>query len=302
MRGLNLDHLRAFTEVARRGSFSAAADELSLTQPAVSQQIGQLEKRLGVKLIERLGRRAMPTAAGLELLDHAARIDGAVSAATEALARHAKGEFGRVRIGTGATACIYLLPPILRRLRQRFPSLEIAVSVGNTPDMLRDIEDNRLDVGLVTLPAAGRALEVTSVLEDEFVAISSRDGVALPARVTAAAMARLPVLLFGPGGNTRRIADQWFARARVALKPAMALDSIEAIKQLVGAGLGCSIVPRMALQGREGRTKLVVRSLSPPLYRRLAIVVRRDKVLHRGLNETIRALGELAGKSPQKGA
>ena len=77
MRGLNLDHVRAFTEVARLGTFSAAAEQLNLTQPAISQQIAQLEKRLGVALVERLARRAMPTAAGLELLDHAARIDGA---------------------------------------------------------------------------------------------------------------------------------------------------------------------------------------------------------------------------------
>ena len=106
MRGLNLDHVRAFTEVARLGTFSAAAELLNLTQPAISQQIAQLEKRLGVSLLERLGRRATPTAAGLELLDHAARIDGAVAAALERLSHHRRGEIGRVRLGTGATAAI----------------------------------------------------------------------------------------------------------------------------------------------------------------------------------------------------
>src|ERR1700740_3638987 len=108
MRGLNLDHLQAFTEVASLGTFSAAAERLSLTQPAVSLQIGQLEKRLGVRLLERLGRRVTTTAAGQDLLDHAARIDGAVAAALAALAPHVRGEAGRLRMGTGGTASIYL--------------------------------------------------------------------------------------------------------------------------------------------------------------------------------------------------
>src|SRR5262245_53706118 len=114
MRSLNLDQLQAFAEVIRLGSFSAAAHRLSLTQPAVSLQVGQLEKRLGVKLLERLGRRISPTAAGHRLLDHAARIDAAVAAALAAVAPHARGEAGRLRLGTGGTAGIHLLPPVLR--------------------------------------------------------------------------------------------------------------------------------------------------------------------------------------------
>src|SRR5262249_27884734 len=185
MRGLNLDQLHAFAEVARLGTFSAAAERLSLTQPAVSLQVGQLEKRLGVKLLERLGRRVTPTAAGQELLDHAARIDGAVTGAPEAWPPHGKGEAGRRRVGTGGTASIYLLPPVLRALRQRFPRLEIVMTTGNTPEIVADIEHNRLDLGFVTLPASGRMLQVTPVLDDELVAITSRDGVRLPAKLTA---------------------------------------------------------------------------------------------------------------------
>ena len=119
MRDLRLDQLRTFTEVIAHGSFSAAAERLRLTQPAVSLQVRQLEKRLGVRLIERVGKRATPTPAGAELLDHARRIDASVAAALEGMARHAGGTFGRVRIGTRATACIYLLPPVLRDLRRR---------------------------------------------------------------------------------------------------------------------------------------------------------------------------------------
>lgn len=293
MRGLNLDHLQAFVEVVRLGTFSAAAERLSLTQPAVSLQVGQLEKRLGVKLVERLGRRAMPTAAGQELLDHAGRIDGAVAAALDALAPHSKGEAGRLRLGTGGTASVYLLPPVLRGLRLRFPRLEIIVTNGNTPEIVADIEDNRLDLGFVTLPASGRMLQVTPVLEDELVVITSRDGIVLPVRVTAAVLGRLPVLISEVGSNSRRLSDQWFARSGVAFKPVMALASTEAIKELVGAGLGCGVLPRLALRGKEPKAGLVARSLSPAVHRTLGIVVRRDKVLHRPLKEAIRALAAL---------
>jgi DNA-binding transcriptional LysR family regulator len=171
MRGLNLDHLTTFASVIELGGFSAAGQRLNLTQPAVSLQIRQLERKLGVRLVERVGRRATATAAGLDLLEHARRIEAAVSGAIDAMAYHATGTVGRVRIGTGGTACIYLLPPILRELRRRFPTLEIVVSTGNTPDVLKAIEANSIDVGLVTLPAPGRIFQVTPVIGDEFVAL-----------------------------------------------------------------------------------------------------------------------------------
>src|SRR4051794_5688395 len=103
-----------------------------------ASQIGQLETKLGVKLLERLGRRVTVTAAGQELLDHSARINGAVAAALEALAPHARGEAGRLRLGTGGTASIYLLPPVVRALRQRFPRLEIIMTTSNTPEVVAD--------------------------------------------------------------------------------------------------------------------------------------------------------------------
>src|SRR5688500_9032028 len=113
MQGLNLDYLKAFVTVIEQGSFSAAAERLGLTQPAVSLQVRQLERKLNTTLTERVGRKVRPTAAGAELLGHAESIDAVVSAAIEAVTRHASGTIGRVRLGTGATACIFLLPPLL---------------------------------------------------------------------------------------------------------------------------------------------------------------------------------------------
>jgi DNA-binding transcriptional LysR family regulator len=95
-KNLNLDQLRSFALVVDAGSFSAAADRLGLTQPAVSLQVKLLERRLGVRLIERVGKRARPTVAGLALLQHVSQIENAVEAAIDAVADHAAGATGRV--------------------------------------------------------------------------------------------------------------------------------------------------------------------------------------------------------------
>lgn len=291
MNRLNLDHLKALADVVELGSFSAAADRLNLTQPAVSLQIRQLEQRLGTALIERVGRKARPTAAGAELLLHAARIDAAVQAALEAVARQGSEVMGKVRIGTGATACIFLLPPLLQKLRQAHPRLEITIATGNAGDIARAVEDNRLDIGLVALPVSSRSLEIMPVLDDPFVLIGPPD-MPLPPEATADIAAELPLLLYEPGGNTRRTSDEWFARQGLSPKPVMSLGSIEAIKELVKAGLGYAILPEMAV--RSEASTFTIRTLSPPLHRTLAVVLRRDKPLHRGLKEVLRALEKLS--------
>jgi DNA-binding transcriptional LysR family regulator len=294
MRDLRLDQLHTFLQVIELGSFTAAAERLQLSQPAVSLQVRQLERTLGVRLIERVGRRAKPTAAGIELVKQARGIEEAVSAALDGMSAYARGTLGRVRIGTGATACIYLLPRALRDLRRRFPTLEITVTTGNTRDVLKALEANTLDVGLVTLPAPGRMFEVTPVLEDAFVAMTAADDDRLPRLVTPAALAKLPVVLYEAGGNTRHIVDQWFARAGVSVAPVMELGSVEAIKELVGAGLGCAVLPGSAVRKTGERVPIVSRPLSPRLQRTLALVIRRDKTLTKGLQETIKALQRLS--------
>lgn len=297
MRGFNLDHLQTFADVVRLGSFSAAAARLNLTQPAISLQVRQLEQKLGVRLIERVGRKATATAAGRELLAHAGTIDMAVNAALETVAQHSRSVTGRIRIGIGATACIHFLPPVLADLRKRYPLLELVVNTGNAPDVLRDIEENRLDIGLVTLPPAregrvrnlSRALEITSLLNDDFVAIFDRNATP-PATVTPASLQALPLIIPEPGGHTRSLIESWFAAADQSWKPVMELDSVEAIKRLIAAGLGCSVLPGMALSNPESQRGLLVRPLKPKLTRQLALAIRRDKPLSRGLREAIAAL------------
>ncbi|MFC3226437.1 LysR family transcriptional regulator [Marinibaculum pumilum] len=290
MRGWNLEQLQTFAEVIELGSFSAAAQRAGMSQPAVSQQVRQLERLLEVRLIERVGRQAQATPAGAVLLRHVRQIQEEIAGAQQALAPHRDGVLGRVRIGTGATACIYLLPPVLRGLRARMPGLEITVRTGNTADILRLLESNDLDLALATMPIPGRALQVTPVHEDPLVAVFPAGAAPAGRPVTPAVLADQPLLLYEAGGNTRQIIDRWFARGGRSPKPVMELGSVEAIKQLVGAGLGWAVLPRLAVAVPDPAAGLGAAPLSPPLSRSLGLVLRRDKLLTRGLRETIAAL------------
>lgn len=294
MKDLKLDKLRSFVEVIKCGSFSSAGDKLQLTQPAVSQQIRYLEKSLGVRLIERVGKRAVPTAAGNVLLNHALKIDAAVTLALDEIATHTEGVLGNVQIGTGATACTYLLPPVLKILKRDYSALDITVKTGNTPDILKALENNTLDIGLVTLPATGRMFDITPILNDDLVAISAVDDHSeLPPTITPESLADLPLVLYGSGGNTRRVIDNWFQQAGIKSNPIMELDSVEAIKQLIAAGLGYAILPVSSLHS-DGITKqLRIHRLSPKIHRQLALVIRQDKPVHKGLQVTIKALQKI---------
>ena len=132
MRGLNPDHLRTLSEVVAQASFTRAARRLNLAQPTVSLQVRELEARLGVRLIDRLGKRAFATAAGRELIEHARRIAQDEERLLAAMRRHREGWLGQVRIGSSTTALIYHLPPLLQQLRTAQPNIELVVTTGTT--------------------------------------------------------------------------------------------------------------------------------------------------------------------------
>ncbi len=289
MTTLNLAHLATFRLVIQRGSFSAAADVLGISQPAVSLQIRQLEHFLRSRLLERTGRGVKATAAGLALLTHGERIEQAVEETLRSLDAFSHEVSGTVSLGTGATACIHLLSPLLQQLRETYPLLKVGVTTGNTPGVVRAIEENRLDLGLVTMPVSGRGLEITPILDEEFVCISAQQEQEewVP---TPDSLHTLPLIAFESGSGTRALIDGWFQASGLQPEPVMQLGSIEAIKRMVRAGLGYSIVPRMAVEQAADREGLRVLSLTPVLHRQLAIVMRQDKILSKGISGLIRLL------------
>lgn len=272
----DLKQLRSFIDVADLGSFSAAAQKAGVTQPAISLHIRLLEKQLGTRLVERVGRRAQPTPAGRDLLVHARRIAEDVAQAMEAVAPHRSGAAGRLRIGTGATALIYFLPAILGQIRHAMPDIEIKVQTGNTPDILRHLEDNMIDAAIVTLPATGRSIELRDIHREELVAIFPPDATLPTGEITAEWLSAQPLLLY-EGGNTRRLVDEWLKAGGKRVQPVMELGSVEALKKLSQAGLGVAIVPAMAIRDEATSSPLTIRSLSPKLERKLALGLRRDK-------------------------
>src|SRR5205814_2144872 len=170
---LQLAHLQTLAAVARHGSFSHAARELHLTQPAVSMQVRLLERALGLPLLERVGKRAFPTKAGEVLLAHAGRALRELETGLEVVAQLRGIVAGRIRLGTSASFSIYLLPPALRRFRSRYPRTELVVVTGNAPEIARAVVGSELDIGIVSLPVRERALAVSPFYRGEGAAIAA---------------------------------------------------------------------------------------------------------------------------------
>lgn len=295
MTTLNLGHLATFRLVVQRGSFSAAADVMGISQPAVSLQIRQLEQFLQTRLIERTGRGIKATAAGEALRVHGERLELAVEETIRSVSAFNQEVSGTITLGTGATACIHLLPALLQQLREVSPVTD-RVTTGNTPDIVRAIEENRLDMGLVTLPASGRTLAIMHAMEEEFVWIGAQVQPEEGEQFTPDSLYAQPLIAFESGSGTRTLIDGWFEARGLAVSPVMQLGSIEAIKRMVRAGLGYSIVPRMAVEHADDREGLRVQSLTPVLRRQLAIVMRQDKILSKGMTVIIRLLQREHGR------
>jgi DNA-binding transcriptional LysR family regulator len=290
-------HLRTLHEIARLGSFSRAAEALQISQPAVSLHVRQLEDSLGLPLLERTGKRATPTRAGKVLLEHGGRALDALDAAAARVHALRGVVAGRVRVGTGATASIYLLPPILRRLRARYPELELVIVTGNTPEIAKAVADNALDLAVVTLPVRSRQLVVTPFYTDRLVAIAPPERRRRRRRaLTPGHLAREPLILYERGGTIRQVIEGWFRRGRVNPRVAMELGNGEAIKELVGAGLGPSITSAISVRAEARAGTLRVIPLAPPLVRHLGIIRRRDKPLSPPLLALLRALQRRASR------
>jgi DNA-binding transcriptional LysR family regulator len=275
---VSLSHLRALGAVARHASFSRAAGELGVTQPAVSMQVRQLEDTVGQALLERVGKRAFPTRAGEILLAHAARAFHEIDAAVERMQALRGVVAGRVRVGTSNSLSIYILPPFLRRFRSRYPATELVVVTGNAPEIARAVVENELDLGIVSLPVRERELAVTPFFDDELVAIAPP----LPRWrrlrvIDPEALARESLILFEPGGTVRRVIDGWFRRAGAAPTRPMELGNTEAIKKLVEAGLGLSVTSWFSVKADVRRRLLAGIRLQPTLVRKIGVVRRRDK-------------------------
>jgi len=237
---MEIRQLRAFVAIAEAGTFTAGARRVHVTQAAISMQIRQLENELGARLFVRAPRRVVLTEAGEHLLHRARHILREHDAAQDEIAELAGAERGRLRIGS-ASAMVLTdpLPKILKELRQQHPRAEVSVTSGTSEFLVGQILGGELDLAFVSLPVEARGIQTERLNEDQLVAIASSRHRA----VSAYTLAGEKLILGERGGNTRRLIDQFFAQAGVALSVSMELSRQQAIKRMVEEDMGVGIVP-----------------------------------------------------------
>jgi DNA-binding transcriptional LysR family regulator len=294
MRSVNPDHLRALAEVVAQGSFTRAAKRLNLAQPTISLQIRELEMRLGVRLVDRMGKRAFATAAGRELIEHAERLAREGERLLAAMRRHRDGWLGQVRIGSSTTALIYHLPPVLARLRKEHPNIELVVTTGTTTGVVERMLRNEIDLGVVSLPINERVLDLVPLMTEPMVAIFSDRTEGLPSKVTPQYLLQHTLILEYTRAHVRALIMGWLAGDGAEVRPAMELDNLEAVRRMVAAGLGASIVPAAVVSEPHAGSDIVARPLEPALTRTLVLAQRRDKPSDPALAHVREALLSLA--------
>ncbi|HEX8072671.1 MAG TPA: LysR family transcriptional regulator [Pyrinomonadaceae bacterium] len=242
---MEIRQLRALQAIAETHTFTAAAERVHVTQAAISMQIRQLEREVGLPLFVRTPRRCMLTHAGEVLLERAQRILREHDAAREELAELAGATRGRLRLGSSSTTFSSdQLPALLKELRARHPQAEVTVGSGTSAELVGQILAGEIDLAFVSLPVEARGVQTELLLEDELIAIASPEHpLARKGVISAFALAGEPLLLGERGGNTRRLIDEFFAEAGLKPKVAMELSRVAAIKRMAEAGLGVGIVP-----------------------------------------------------------
>ncbi len=281
MRSLNLDQVRTFMEVVQHGSFTAAGRALNLTQPAISQQIKELEDRIGVQLIERLGKRAFATEAGKELFERGAKLLAELADAVYAVQRYRDRWRGPIRLGTTITVCVYLLPKLLGELRRTRPDLMISIEIDPSDVVLEKVVANKIDIGVVALPVDKAApVEVTRVRKDPMMAVFPLHEPGIPETITADYLATRPLLSDLATTRVHKTIVRWFEAQGVHPKPILHLGNSEAIKAMVAAGVGVAILPIENEKDPYLGHSILARPLSSPFWRELALVVHRNKPFH----------------------
>ncbi len=258
------DSLRHFLLIAEHGTFTVAARHAHLSQPALSASIQRLEQELGARLFDRGRGGATLTAAGLALRPHARAALTAVAEGRRAVSEVMGLEAGEVRLGAGATAVTYMLPPVLARFRERHDGIRFLLRELTTHESREALHAGELDLCLLSNVRAARAggETVEPWIEDELVLVAA------PGARTADPP---PHITFRPGTTTRALFERHFADAEIVME----LGSIAAVKGNVRAGIGVALVSRHAIQHDLAERRLVVvPDPRTPIRRALSLVHR----------------------------
>lgn len=276
---LNLANLRTFYYVARYQSFSQAADELSLSQPAVSRQVQSLEGSLGLRLFTSRGRPVVLNEAGRMLFDYAERILRLCDQAQRAMGELSDLRRGHVRLVASTTPGNYLLPAILADFSRRHPGIDVDLVITSSQDALACVADGRADVGVVGMASgqvAGLALEPYA--EDEMVLVVDTGHRLAGRKAGPSDLVHETLLMREPGSGTRSAVEAFLERGGWRFKRTVMVGSTEAIKRAVSAGAGLAFLSWFAVREAVSCGTLAV--VGGPLIRRtFHIAVPKDERL-----------------------
>ncbi len=249
----SLDNFRmvVFRAVAEQLSFRKAAEELYLTQPAVSLQIKALEEDIGIQLFDRTGAHITLTPAGKVLLKYAGQVSALLTQAEHDIGALSGDHAGQLALGASTTIAQYVLPRLLGEFTREHPQVHPTLISGNTEHIVAAVEQQKIVLGLIEGPARSRDVKTEPFLEDEMVLIASTAHEwAERASVPYSEIAAIPLLMRERGSGSRRVIEMELERKAVkrnSLHIVMELDSTEAIKSAVEAGLGVGFVSRWAI-------------------------------------------------------
>lgn len=227
--------LKVFKTVADRLSFTKAAGELLITQPAVTRHISELEKQVGVPLFDRRKGNVALTVHGRLMLDYANRILAIYDSLNDAFAENAGSFAGDIRIGASTTIAQYVLPGMLAAFRRRYPEIGVEMSTGNTEQIEELVADGRIDIGLIEGRAAGPALHYELFMRDELVLVTSVSNSTFRGdAVNTATLRHLPLVIRENGSGTLDILEEALSGCGLSLhelRIEMQLGSSESIKR-----------------------------------------------------------------------
>ena len=288
---METQNLTAFLRVAEEASFSAAAELLHLTQPAVSKRIAALEGQLGAPLFDRIGRQVTLTEAGHALLPHARAIAGHLDQARQSIEDLDGGVSGRLRLGTSHHIGLHRLPPVLRRYSEAYPDVTLDIDFMDSEQAFEEINRGHVELAIVTLPPNLDPGMVTRLIwRDPLDFMAASDHPLCGHRsLQLEQLTDFPVILPGLNTFTGQIARELFESRGLSLDISLATNYLETIRMMAAVGLGWTLLPRSMLQ--EPLVPLPVKGVAPE--RALGCVYHRN----RRLSNAARTFAEMLDES-----
>lgn len=297
MIGLTLKQLRYFEALAQHRHFGRAADACAISQPALSLQIKELENMFDASLVERGGREIRLTPLGKSLLEKARHILLAVEELDD-LVRASKGPLaGRLRLGIIPTVAPYFLPTIIAALSKRFPQLDLNLREAVTGSLIEDLQEGRIDLAVVALPISEPSLTEFALFEEDFVLVRMEQDQNQPVP-SPRTLQTMRLLLLEEGHCFRDQALSYCEYDGTRPGALMEGSSLSTLVQMVGAGMGVTLIPEMAVSMETRSANVSIARFPPPRpARTIGMVWRRTNPLADQLMQIgaiIRAVGPTA--------